>query len=263
MWVISSTLAQSQESTEQPPAAPDASSTEVAATSTEEEDYDDYMDYAEFVEHDMEDQTYEREFTFLIPKGAIKTEFYVEMDQGMKLDMNAQVLTMQESNGRPIPLTVTLKDEGRRVVAMGQDRDGKIINIEHSIEETAVYEVMFHVMDYHTDNKNLWVELTIEGKTDIRELDKKFKLKRDKKYKEIRDNLITTMKHVQKNQMTAFRHQLSKGHGTRRSQSRVEALAGMIDKWSIIHVFVVLVVMVAQVFVLKGFFELPTGSSKI
>ena len=72
----------------------------------------------------MEDQTYEREFTFLIPKGAIKTEFYVEMDQGMRLDMNAQVLTMQESNGRPIPLTVTLKDEGRRVVAMGQDRDG-------------------------------------------------------------------------------------------------------------------------------------------
>ena len=50
MWVISSALAQGQESTEQPPAAPDASSTEVAATSTEEEDYDDYMDYAEFVE---------------------------------------------------------------------------------------------------------------------------------------------------------------------------------------------------------------------
>ena len=49
-WVITSALAQGQESTEQPLVAPDGSSTEVAATSTEEEDYDDYMDYAEFVE---------------------------------------------------------------------------------------------------------------------------------------------------------------------------------------------------------------------
>ena len=49
MWVISSALAQGQESTEQPPVAQDASSTEVGSTE-EVEEYDDYMDYAEFVE---------------------------------------------------------------------------------------------------------------------------------------------------------------------------------------------------------------------
>jgi len=228
-----------------------------------DEDYDDYMDYAEFVEHDMDSQFYEREFTFLVPKGSLKTEFFVEMDKGMKLDLSAQVLTVQEANGRPIPLTVTVKDIGKRVVSMGQDREGKIVNVEHAVQESGVYEVVFHLIDYHTDDKSLWVELSIEGKTDVREIDKKFRLKREKKYKLVHDNLISSMKMVQKNQMAAFRHQLAKGHNTRRTQSRVEALAGMIDKWSIIHVIVVLVVMVAQVFVLKGFFELPSSSSKI
>ena len=83
-------------------------------------------------------------------------------------------------------------------------------------------------MDYHTENKNLWVELGIEGKTDAREVDKQFRIKREKKYKAQHDNLISSMKVVQKNQMTAFRHQLNKGHNTRKTQSRVEAIKGII-----------------------------------
>ena len=77
------------------------------------------------MQHDLDNQYYEREFTFQIPKAAIKTEFFVEMDKGMKLDLSAQILTVQEANGRPIPLTVTVKDFGKRVVTMGQDREGR------------------------------------------------------------------------------------------------------------------------------------------
>ena len=75
----------------------------------------------------MEEESYEREFTMLIPKGSIKTEFFVEMEPGMKLDLSSQVLSVQESNGRPIPLTMSVKDEGRRVVAMDQTREGTTV----------------------------------------------------------------------------------------------------------------------------------------
>jgi len=225
-----------------------------------EEDYDDYMDYAEFVEHDLEEQSYDREITLVVPKGQIKTEFYVEMDHGNTLDLSAQMLTVQEANGRPIATTVTVKDSENRVLATKSDREGKVMDLQYKVVRTDTFQILFHVMDYYTDNKMLWVEFSIEGKSDPREIDKKFKLKREKKYKDVHDSLIKSMKGLQKNHMSAIRYQMMRVHNMKRGTSRIEALRGMIDKWSMIHVLMVVIVMVAQVFVLKKFFELPSDA---
>jgi len=222
------------------------------------DEYDDYMDYAEFVERDLDEESYDREITLVVPKGAIKTDFYVEMEVGNKLELSCQMLTVQENNGRPIAATVTIKDSENRVLVTKSDREGKVIDLEYKVARTDTFQIMFHVMDYYTDNKMLWVEFTIEGKMDPKEIDKKFRLKRENQYKEIHDSLIKSMKGVQKNQMSAIRYQMMRVHAHKRGMSRLQALSGMIDKWSIIHVFVVLVVMVAQVLILKKFFELPS-----
>ena len=79
-------------------------------------------------QHDLEEQSYDREITLVVPKGQIKTEFYVEMEPGNTLDLSAQMLTVQEANGRPIATTVTVKDSENRVLATKSDREGKYTN---------------------------------------------------------------------------------------------------------------------------------------
>ena len=50
----------------------------------------------------------------VLGRGQIKTDFFIEMEEGNVMDLTAQVLSAQESNGRPIPLTITVKDPDGR-----------------------------------------------------------------------------------------------------------------------------------------------------
>jgi len=240
----------------------ESSSIEAVHAGGDDEDYDDYMDYEDF-EKEREEHVYEREFTFVVQKGQIKTDFFLEMNADNVMDLTGQVMSVQEANGRPIPLTVTLKDDTGRVVVTKSNREGKSVDINHRVAKSGVYEVVFHVMDYYTDHKQLWVDLTVEGLPDPREYDKKFRIKKQKEYKDVHDGLIKSMKAMEKQHFSAIRHQMWRVHHTKRADIRVNALKGMIDKWSVIHIIMVIVVMCAQVFVLKGFFELPSSSSKI
>ena len=83
-----------------------------------------------------------------------------------------------------------------------------------------------HRMDYYTDHKQLWVDLTVEGLPDPREYDKKFRIKKQKEYKDVHDGLIKSMKAMEKQHFSAIRHQMWRVHHTKRADIRVNALKG-------------------------------------
>ena len=53
-------------------------------------------------------------YLLVLGRGQIKTDFFIDMEEGNVMDLTAQVLSAQESNGRPIPLTITVKDPDGR-----------------------------------------------------------------------------------------------------------------------------------------------------
>ena len=81
----------------------------------------------------------------VVQKGQIKTDFFLEMNADNVMDLTGQVMSVQEANGRPIPLTVTLKDDTGRVVVTKSNREGKSVDINHRVAKSGVYEVVFHV----------------------------------------------------------------------------------------------------------------------
>jgi len=109
---------------------------------------------------------------------------------------------------------------------MGANREGKTVGIKRPLKKSGSYQVIFHVMDYHTDNKQLWVDLIVEGKLDPREIDKKFRIKKEKQYKDIHNGLINTMKSIERQHFSAIRHQNKRVHFTKRGEIRLAALKG-------------------------------------
>jgi len=217
--------------------------------------YPDYIDYDDM--DDWEESEYERDITLVIEPYQTRTSVHLEMNKGNHLTLSYQMLTSDQGSGKTVPMNVFIRDSNNQIVArqfQGQhDKD-----IEYEVALDGDYEFIFQTYSSNQLEKKIWLQVTVEGKSDPKSLAHELKIKTEQKYAAIHDSIKSSIRSIQSQNFKGIRHQIYRNRALTKGIYRAEALAGMITRWSIIHMLVVVIVTVAQVFVLKRFFNTPT-----
>eukprot|EP00095_Tigriopus_kingsejongensis_P000804 maker-scaffold629_size122686-snap-gene-0.24 protein:Tk00804 transcript:maker-scaffold629_size122686-snap-gene-0.24-mRNA-1 annotation:"transmembrane emp24 domain-containing protein 5" len=206
-------------------------------------------------------QGYQRRYNIDVPHRTEECFFIENVREKQILNFHFMV-TNTDKNGKPLDISAKVKSPAGKIVTF-QHRKTEAKVIAHETLTNGDYEVCFNNKYSLTESKRVFWQFEVEGLEDeVRDEEKAIQ----GVLSEYEDTAKDTKKRISmvRTKVSRIKHNQWR-HETlmKKDINRAEAIGDMINRWSIIHIVVVLTVGIMQVVVLRRFFTINKAPQKL
>jgi len=217
-------------------------------------------DVEEAFEEDEDEDSIQRQYVINVANKAEDCYFIPDVKINHVLNFHF-VVTSAGRSGQQLDISTKIRaPSGKLVVYSNRKVEDQLLGYE--IQEQGDYEICFNNRYSMLEHKRIFWQFEIEGAFDVAKAEEKLLNATMEFYNEASNQVQKVVRKVRSSIARARHQQWWLSTMGQKHQARLEAVQGMIDRWSLGHIFLLVAVGVVQLVVLRRLFESkPTSTS--
>jgi len=210
---------------------------------------------------DSEEDSYQRSYVISVANKAEDCYFIPDVKINQVLNFHF-VVTSAGRSGQQLDISTKIRaPSGKLVTYSNRKVEDQVLGYQS--KEQGDYEICFNNRYSMLEHKRIFWQFEVEGAFDEKKVEEKIVNVTVEAFQEASNQVSKVVRKVRSSIARARHQQWWLSTMGQKHQARLEAVQGMIDRWSLGHIFLLVAVGITQLVILRRLFESKPTSHKL